>query len=137
MVGPVHIKDHQKEQRLFLQRSLIAAAVIGVMLLVLIGRLVLLQVVRHDEYLLRAEGNRARIEPLPAPRGLILDRNGKVLAENQPSFQLELVREQVPDLERTLTGLIAIGVISAEELDDVRREVRARKGFEAVPSGAS
>ena len=67
------------------------------LMLVLLGRLVLLQVIRYDYYTDQAEGNRARIEPIPANRGLILDRNGKVLAENRPSYQLELVREQVGD----------------------------------------
>jgi penicillin-binding protein 2 len=133
MVGPVRIKDHQREQRIFFTRSLVAAAVMGALLLVLLGRLVLLQIVRYEDYKLRAEGNRARIEPDPAPRGLIYDRNGNVLAENRPSFQLELTREQVGDLEQTLQGLVAIGVIAAENLEDVRRDVRARKAFEAVP----
>ena len=41
-----------------------------------------------------------RIEPIPAARGLILDRNGEVLAGNQPAYQLELVREEVPDSPR-------------------------------------
>jgi penicillin-binding protein 2 len=107
--------------------------VIGALMLLLLGRLVLLQVVRYEDYTLRAEGNRARIEPDPAPRGLIYDRNGNVLADNRPSYQLELTREQVGDLEQTLQGLVAIGVIAAEDLEDVRRTVRARKPFEAVP----
>lgn len=136
MVGPVRIKDHQREQRIFMQRSLAAALVIGAMVLVLLGRLVLLQVVRYEEYSLRADGNRSRIEPKPAPRGLILDRNGKVLAENRPSFQLELVRETVGEkagqLDATLAGLVSIGVIAEEDLEDIRRDIRARKAFEAV-----
>src|SRR6185369_17705913 len=111
MPGQLRIKDHQKEQRFFLQRSAIAAATIGVLALVLIGRLVLLQIIRYDYYLDLAQGNRTRIEPIPANRGLILDRNGKILAENQPSYQLELVREQLPlaqgkpDIDGTLHGL--------------------------------
>jgi penicillin-binding protein 2 len=133
MAGNLHIKDHQKEQRSFLQRSAIAAFVIAALATLLMGRLVLLQIVRYDYYTDLAQGNRARIEPIPANRGLILDRNGKVLAENQPSYQLELVREQVPDLEVTLKGLVAIEVIPADELDEVRRLIRARRGFEAVP----
>jgi penicillin-binding protein 2 len=133
MAGPVRIKDHQGEQRIFFQRSLAAAAVIGAMVLVLLGRLVLLQIVRYEEYTLRAEGNRARIEPWPAQRGLILDRSGKVLAENRPSYQLELVREQVADLEQTLNGLVTIGVIATDEMEDIRRNLRARKAYEAVP----
>src|SRR5678815_2442841 len=104
MASPVRIKDHQREQRIFTVRALVAAAVVGSLTLLLLGRLVLLQVVRYEEYTLRAEGNRARIDPLPANRGLLLDRNGKVLAENSLSFQLEIVREQVPDLEATIRG---------------------------------
>ncbi|MEO6185326.1 MAG: penicillin-binding protein 2 [Steroidobacteraceae bacterium] len=129
----VRIKDHQQEQRFFLQRSAVAALVIAGLSALLIGRLVLLQIVRYDHYTDQAQGNRARNEPIPANRGLILDRNGKVLAENQPSYQLELVREQVPDLEATLKALVTIEVIPPDELDDVRRLARSRRGFEAVP----
>ncbi len=57
---------------------------------------------RYDYYAELSQGNRVRVEPLPAQRGLILDRNGQVLAENRPAFQLELVRERVPDVDATL-----------------------------------
>lgn len=132
-MAQVRIKDHQKEQRFFFQRSAIAGAIIGALTLLLIGRLALLQIVRYEHYMDLAQGNRARIEPIPANRGLILDRSGKVLAENQPSYQLELVREQVEDLDRTLEGLARIGTIPEGEISEVRRLVRARRGFEAVP----
>jgi penicillin-binding protein 2 len=136
MPRSARIKDHQYEQHFFLQRTFVAAFVIAALTLVLLGRLVLLQIVRYDHYLDLAQGNRARKVPIPAPRGLILDRNGNVLAENQTSFQLELTREQVElvgDLETTLNGLVAIKVLSSEELPDVRRMIRARRSFEAVP----
>ena len=133
MLRTNRIKDHQQEQRIFFQRGAVAAAAIAVLTLVLIGRLVLLQIVRHDFYTDRALGNRARLEPIPANRGLILDRNGNVLAENQPSYQLELIREQVPDLDQTLQALATIGIFQPDEVDDVRRMVKARHVFEAVP----
>ena len=132
MVGPVRIKDHQREQRIFFQRALLSAVVIGLMTLVLLGRLALLQVVRYDQYRMLAEVNRARVEPIPANRGLIVDRNGLVLAENQPSYQLELVREEVKDLDATIQGLVSIGVIPEDQVPDVVRDVRARRAFEAV-----
>ena len=50
-----------------------------------------------------------RLDPIPASRGLILDRNGNVLADNEPAYQLELIREQVPDLNDTLKRLAALG----------------------------
>jgi penicillin-binding protein 2 len=133
MVSAVRIKDHQQELRFFMQRSAVAAAIIAGLSIVLLGRLVLLQVLRHDYYTDLALGNRARLEPIPANRGLIIDRNGKVLAENQPSYQLELIREQVPNLEATLTGLATLGVITKDEITDVRRLVLSRRGFETVP----
>ena len=133
MAGPVRIKDHQKELRSFMQRSAVAAATIAALALVLVGRLVLLQIIRYDYYLDQALGNRTRLEPIPANRGLILDRNGKILAENQPSFQLELVREQVPNLEDTLQGLQKLQIIAKEDMDDTRRVIRAHRVFEAVP----
>ena len=132
--APSRIKDHQKEQRSFLQRSAVAAACIArAGAACCSAAWCCCRSSATTTTLDLAQGNRARLEPIPANRGLILDRNGKVLAENQPSYQLELVREQVPDLEQTLKGLVAIDVIPADELDEVRRLVRARRGFETVP----
>ena len=65
---------------------------------------------RHDYYLELSQGNRVRLDPIPASRGLILDRNGKVLADNEPAYQLELIREQVPDLNDTLKRLAELGL---------------------------
>lgn len=127
------IKDANSEQRAFQQRMLWAAILILLSAGVLGARLALLQVVRHDYYLELSQGNRARIEPIPANRGLILDRTGKVLAENQPAYQLELVREQVKDLEATLQALADLALIDREELPEIRRQIRSRRGFEGVP----
>src|SRR5512134_1619505 len=132
-MGTVRIKDHWGEQRLFERRALAAAVIIAVLTLVLVGRLVVLQILRYDYYADLSQGNRVRVEPLPAPRGLILDRNLQVLAENRPSFQLELVRECVPNVDATLKRLIEIGVLDADELDDTRSLVRSRRSFESVP----
>src|SRR5688572_6575710 len=132
-MGTVRIKDHWGEQRMFERRALAAAFIIAALTLVLVGRLVVLQVARFDYYSDLSQGNRVRVEPLPAQRGLILDRNLQVLAENQPAFQLELVRERVPDVEATLKRLVEVGVLEADELDDTRKLVRSRRSFESVP----
>ena len=75
MARGVHIKDHWSEQRLFDQRAIVAGALIVLLTLGLLGRLFLLQVIRHDYYADLSQGNRVRTEPIPAARGLILDRN--------------------------------------------------------------
>src|SRR6185295_12765772 len=132
-MGTVRIKDHWGEQRLFEQRAVIAAILVVSLTVLLIGRLFVLQVMRYDYYAELSQGNRVRIEPLPAQRGLILDRNGKVLAENHPAFQLELVRERVPDVEATLESLAKIGVLQEDDIPDTLRLVRSRRSFESVP----
>jgi penicillin-binding protein 2 len=129
----VRIKDHWKEQRLFDQRALIASLIGAILLLILAGRLVLLQVVRYDYYSQQSQYNRVRVEPIPAARGLLLDRNGETLAGGEPGYQLELVREEVSDLNATLKGLVAIGLLTAEELPDIRRTILSRRSFDSVP----
>ena len=127
------IKDLWREQRLFEQRAIAAIVLIGLLTTVLVSRLLWLQVKRYDHFTDLAQGNRVRVEPLPAPRGMIYDRAGAVLAENRPAYQLELVREQVKDLEATLEGLIGIGVLDLDELDFARRAIRSRRPFDSVP----
>jgi penicillin-binding protein 2 len=133
MAAKGRIKDQWREQRLFEQRAIFAGVVILLMTGALLARLAWLQVLRNDYYSELAQGNRVRIEPLPAARGIIYDRNGIILAENRPAYQLELVREEVPDLEATLQGLVKIGLIAAGDLDDTRRTIRSRRPFDSVP----
>jgi penicillin-binding protein 2 len=129
----VRIKDHWREQRLFDQRALVCAAVIGLATVGLIVRLFLLQVSRHDYYAELSQGNRVRTEPIPAARGLILDRHGELIAGSQPAYQLELVPEEVPDIDATLDGLAELGLIRAEDVDEIARTIDSSRTFDSVP----
>ena len=95
MPGRVRIKDHWNEQRIFIGRTFAAMVIIALLTVILIGKLSYLQIVRHEYYVGLSQGNRVRLEPIPASRGLILDRNGQILVDNEPAYQLELVRDQV------------------------------------------
>ena len=127
------IKDHWREQRLFDQRALICAALMAIATVGLIARLFMLQVVRHDYYAELSQGNRVRTEPIPAARGLILDRNGELIAGNQPAYQLELVPEEVPDLQKTLDALVQLDLIRADDVDEIERTIDSSRGFDSVP----
>jgi penicillin-binding protein 2 len=129
----VRIKDQWNEQRIFSQRTLGAMLVIGLLVVALLARLSYLQVVRHEYYVELSQGNRVRLDPIPASRGLILDRGGNVLANNEPAYQLELIREQVPNLNDTLKRLAALRLIDSDELDDTRRVIFSRRSFDSVP----
>src|SRR5580693_6447736 len=129
----VRIKDHWREQRLFDQRSLVCAVIMALATVGLIARLYLLQVSRHDYYSELSQGNRVRTEPIPAARGLILDRGGEVIAGNQPAYQLELVPEEVPDVDKTLASLVQLGLIRAEDVDELERTIESSRRFDSVP----
>lgn len=102
------LKDSEHQSRIFRRRSLLAACIVLVMLIGLAGRMVWLQVFEHDVFTTRSDQNRMRVEPLPPNRGLILDRNGQVLAENRPTYNLTIVREQTDDVSRTIERLVDI-----------------------------
>ncbi len=129
----VRIKDDALEQRIYFQRSLIAVGIVAAIALVLAGRAFWLQVAQHQHYLELSQGNRARIEPLPPNRGIIYDRAGRVIAENTPAYQLEILRDQAGDLEDTLSRLVRFGLLEAADVGGVRQLVLARRSFEAVP----
>ena len=129
----VRIKDEALEQRIFFQRVLLAAALVTLIAIALVGRAFWLQVVQHAHYVELSQGNRARIEPLPPNRGIIYDRAGRVIAENTPAYQLELIREQAGDLEDTLARLRRFGLVEQGDVGRVRQLVLSRRAFEAVP----
>lgn len=129
----VRIKDDALEQRMFFQRSLVAGTLVTLVAAALVGRAFWLQVVRHEHFVELSQGNRARIEPLPPNRGIIYDRAGRVIAENTPAYQLELIREQAGDLEETLARLVRFGLLEAEDVERVRQLALSRRSFEAVP----
>ncbi len=117
---------------MFLTRVIIAAVTIVLLTGVLVARLVQLQVVDHQRFSDLSQGNRLRIEPLPPTRGLILDRNGIVIAENLPTWQLVLIPEQVPDLNATLAELEELGLLEEAELDQMVALIRSHRRFERV-----
>lgn len=127
------LKDHSAELRLFGRRIVAASFVIFLLLGALGTRLFYLQIVRHDYFSELSQGNRIRIDPLPPPRGLILDRNGEALALNRPAYQLELIREQIPDLDDTLGRLVALQLLAEEDVERLRKTILARRTFDAVP----
>jgi penicillin-binding protein 2 len=130
------IKNSFAENRLFTVRSIVAGVFASVLLLAVAGRLFYLQVLRYQYYYEQSQGNRIRTEPIPPSRGLILDRNGLVLADNAPAFNLELVREQVGSMkavDATLAQLVGIGVLRAEEVNAIHRTIQSHKVYESVP----
>lgn len=128
-LAPSRLKDHWREQRLFLVRSVIGGSLMLLLTAMVVLRLVDLQIISYEHYTDLSHGNRVRIEALPPTRGLIFDRGGNLLAENLPSYQLELVPEQVHDIEGTLSGLVTLGLVDEQDLERIRRDIRRQASF--------
>ncbi|WP_136064230.1 penicillin-binding protein 2 [Modicisalibacter radicis] len=121
------LKNPEQEVRIFRNRSLLAVALVILLSGCLVARLVYLQIVQHEVFTTRSESNRVRVEPLPPTRGLIYDRNGRLLAENRPTYNLTIVPERVDDLDVTLDLLVDILELPDEEAAVFRKRAYQRQ----------
>ncbi len=133
MAGSDRLRDYERETGLYRRRAAVAGLGALVVVLVLIGRLFHLQYLSHQHYATLSNDNRVRIEAIPPTRGLIHDRDGRVLAENLPSFTLELVPERVEDLDATLERLRPFVDFDTTDVERLRRAWRRARPFEGVP----
>jgi len=132
MSAAVPFKDHWKEQQLFLSRLIAAGLIIVLLTGGLIWRLFQLQVVEYQVFAELSQGNRLRIQPLAPTRGLIFDRNGLVLAENLPAWELIVIPEEIADLEASLQSLEELQLVDPAEHPSLIELVRSHRGFERV-----
>jgi len=131
-MAEIALKDHFRETQVFSVRAVVAFAFCASMVLMLIGRLIYLQVVDHGVYTTLSENNRFQIAPLPPTRGLIYDRNGVILAQNQPTYALELIPEQVKDIDATIAQLGEIIPISKYNIDNFKKEIKRNQKFKSI-----
>ena len=134
MAKPIRIKDHLNEAGIVQRRIILATVVIVLLSGVLLARMFWLQVVQYEHHATLSENNRVHVQPIPPARGRIYDRNGVVLAENRPSFSLNITRERVPDLETTVALLQSLLELDDEDINQLHRRLgQRRRPFEAVP----
>jgi penicillin-binding protein 2 len=116
-------------------RFRVGFAMIAVLLAfaLLFARFVYLQVFKHDYYLTRAEENRISLVPVVPNRGVIVDRNGVVLARNYSAFTLEITPSRVPDLDRMLDDLSKVISIELKDRRRFKRLLEESKNFESIP----
>ena len=127
------MKDSSRESILFSARAVWAAVIAGVLALVLVGRLTHLQIFKHQYFTTLSENNRVKIIPIAPTRGLIFDRQGEILAQNLPSYSLEVVPEAVGDIATLITDLREIIEITASDEEAFRAAVARKRRFEKVP----
>jgi len=126
------IRDHHYERQLFFKRVVFSSIVAVLLLGVVVARLIQLQVVDYEHFAKRSQGNRIRIEAVPPIRGLVFDRKGRVLAENLPAYQLELIPEQVADVDETLSRLAALDLIESADIPRLKNLIANSLRFKPV-----
>lgn len=127
------LKNIHAERDSFLRRAGVAVVLCAIGVAILIGRLIDLQIVEHEHYSTRADENRMRVVPVAPVRGLIYDRNGTLLAQNQPAFVLEVTPEQVDDLDGLLARLRTIIDVSDTDIARFKDRVRKSPRYRGVP----
>ena len=127
------IKDSSRESRLFSMRAVIAALVVGTLTLILVGRLIHLQIYQHQHYTTLSENNRVKIVPIAPTRGLIFDRHGEILAQNLPTYSLEVVPEVVEDVDALIAELRGIVEITDADEEAFLAALARKRRFEKVP----
>ena len=129
----MEVRNSEVELSRFRWRAVVMGMVVLVAFSLVVARLLVLQVERHEELAERAESNRTAVVPIVPNRGQILDRNGVVLATNYSAYTLEITRAKVADLEETIDELSQLIEITARDRRKFKRLMDDSKSFESIP----
>jgi penicillin-binding protein 2 len=129
----VEFKNVQREIYYFRLRLALSLGFVLLLLLILLARFVYLQAVMHGHFQTLAENNRISVAPIVPNRGLILDRNGVVLAHNYSGYTLEITPSKVADLEETINELATLVDIHPRDRKRFRKLLAESHNFESLP----
>ena len=129
----MEFKNPQEELERFRSRLAVAGGFVLLCFTLLFIRFVWLQIVQHDYYQTRAEDNRISLVPIVPNRGLILDRNGAVLARNYSAYTLEITPSKTRDLEQLIDGLAGVIDIQPKDRKRFRKLLEESRNFESLP----
>ena len=127
------LKNLRLEFLLYRERAIISGVLVAITFLVLLTRLYDLQITNHAHYQTRSQENHVRIVPVAPTRGLIFDRNGVLLADNTPNYQLVITPGQVKDMTRLLVDLQELVEIEEYELERFYKTIKRKQSFQKTP----
>ncbi|BDF93853.1 penicillin-binding protein 2 [Pseudoalteromonas sp. KAN5] len=125
------IRDHSAEANLFARRAFVGFVFVTILVAVLLSNLYTIQVDDHQDYQTRSNDNRIKVIPIAPNRGLIYDRNGVLLAENKPVYNLEVIPEEVDDLDASLSALTQFIDISDQQKSDFIDDIKHNRRFKS------
>lgn len=127
------LKNLGYELACFHRRLKIGGVFVFLLAMGLLARAFYLQIVQHEYYIQRAESNRISLLPVAPNRGLIIDRQGRIMAENYSAYTLEITRAEMASLEQTLVELGKLIELTPGQLRRFRRLLSESHEFETVP----
>ncbi|KHM50775.1 penicillin-binding protein 2 [Pseudoalteromonas distincta] len=125
------IRDHSAEANLFARRAFVGFVFVLGLVAVLLSNLYTIQVEDHQDYQTRSNDNRIKVIPIAPNRGLIYDRNGVLLAENKPVYNLEVIPEEVDDLDESLDQISKIIAITEQDKQDFLKDIKHTRRFKS------
>jgi penicillin-binding protein 2 len=129
----VELRNSQREIHQFRLRLAVASGFVMFMFFVLFVRFFYLQVVRHEHYSTLAEANRISIAPIVPNRGIIVDRNGVVLAHNYSAYTLEITPSKIEDIDALIDALAEVVEITPRDRRRFKKLLDESKSFESLP----
>jgi penicillin-binding protein 2 len=127
------LRNSEADASRFKLRALAVGAVVFFAFCLILSRLIYLQVVRHEDLAAQAESNRTAVVPIVPNRGLILDRNGVVLATNYAAYTLEITPSRVPSLDDTIDELSKVVEIHQRDRRRFKRLLDESRNFDSLP----
>jgi len=129
----VEIRNSQLELHHFRLRLALAAGFVLFMFFLLLVRFFYLQVVRHEHYNTLAEANRISIVPIVPNRGIIVDRNGVLLAHNYSAYTLEITPSKVENVDALIDELATVIEITPKDRRRFKKLTEESKSFDSLP----
>ncbi|MEL6408968.1 MAG: penicillin-binding protein 2 [Pseudomonadota bacterium] len=121
-------RDNSESQRKITRRGLVLSGGMAAFMGMLGMRMRFLQIEQADEFRLLADENRINVHLIPPSRGRIFDRQGRVIAENVPSYRISIVREQAGDVDAVIERLAKIVELDPIELEDAMKDLKRVRG---------
>ncbi|NTS78417.1 penicillin-binding protein 2 [Catenovulum sp. SM1970] len=128
----VAIRDHAAEANLFTRRASIALVGVLFLLFLLLYKAYKLQVEQFSDFQTQADGNRIKVQAVAPNRGLISDRNGKLLAVNKPVYNLDIIAEEVDDMDVLIEEIGQLINLEERHIKRFRRDLRGTSRFNPV-----
>ena len=125
----IKLKNPDHVLHLVSRRIAIAGTLVLLCFLAMLSRVFYLQIVLHDHYTTLSQSNRVKVVPIAPTRGLIFSRDGVLLADNRPSFSLEVIPEKVEDMDRLVEQITAIMNLDETDVSQFRARLKQKRRF--------